>query len=94
MIELWDNLVVEADERQYIVGEYRTRTVKKDGTTVEEKYIYHPAYCVTLSQALQEAFERSVRKISREEQISLKQIVQRVESIYKKQRELMGSVSE
>lgn len=94
MIKLWDNLVIDADERQYIVGEYRTRTVKKDETTVEEKYIYHPAYCVTLSQALQEAFERSVRKISREEQISLKQLVQRVESIYQKQRELMGSVSE
>lgn len=91
MIKLWDNLVIDADERQYIVGEYRTRTVKKNEMQVEEKYIYHPAYCVTLSQALQEAFERSVKKISREEQISLKQLVQRVESIYKKQRELMGS---
>ena len=92
MIKLWDNLVIDADERQYVVGEYRTRTVKKNEMQVEEKYIYHPAYCVTLSQALQEAFERSVKKISREEQISLKQLVQRVESIYKKQRELMGSV--
>lgn len=94
MIKLWDNLVIDADERQYVVGEYRTRTVKKDGKPVEENFIYHPAYCVTLSQALQEAFERSVKKISREEQISLKQLVQRVESIYKKQRKLMGSVSE
>lgn len=94
MIELWDNLVVEADERQYIVGEYRTRTVKKDGKPVEENFIYHPAYCVTLSQALQEAFERSTRKLVKEENISLNELVQRVESIYKKQRELMGSVSE
>ena len=49
MIKLWDNLVIDADERQYVVGEYRTRTVKKDGKPVEENFIYHPAYCVTLS---------------------------------------------
>ena len=94
MIKLWYNLVIEADERQYVIGEYRTRTVKKGGKPVEENFIYYPAYCVTLSQALQEAFERSVRKISREEEISLKQLVQRVEGICQKQRELMGSVSE
>lgn len=75
MIELWDNLVVEADERQYIVGEYRTRTVKKDGKPVNVYFIYHPAYCVTLSQALQEACERSTRKLTKEENMTLNELV-------------------
>lgn len=94
MIKLWDNLVIDADERQYVVGEYRTRTIKKDGNLLEVNSIYHPAFCVTLSQALQEACERSTRKLTREENITLNELVQRIEDIYKKQRELMGSVSE
>lgn len=34
MIKLWDNLVIDADERQYVVGEYRIRIIKKDGKPV------------------------------------------------------------
>jgi hypothetical protein len=59
MIRLTDNLVITADEHQYIVGRPPERRDKAGNVSTEIK---NPSYCTSLSSALKNAVMRAMRE--------------------------------
>lgn len=62
MIKLWDNLMVDADKDNYIVGELRIVNVKKDTEIVQEQRIFNPKYFYTFENVLQYALETVIKR--------------------------------
>lgn len=77
MIILFD-YVIDADDRQYIVGKERVRK-DKDGN--EEKYIYMPKYCSTLAQACGAVYKQKAKELVSGEDMTLAQAIKKIESL-------------
>lgn len=58
MIKLWDNLMVDADKDNYIVGELRSVNVKKDTEIVQEQRIFNPKYSIRLKTCCSTLWKR------------------------------------
>lgn len=62
MIRIWNNIVVDADKDNYIVGELRTVNLKTDEGVVQKEKIATPKYYTSLEAVLKYALELAVRK--------------------------------
>lgn len=62
MIKLWNNLVIDADNDNYIVGELRTINVKKDTGVVQEQRLFNSKYFTSFENVLQYALEMAVKR--------------------------------
>lgn len=77
MIRLFD-YVIDADDRQYIVGKERVRK-DKDGN--EEKYIFMPKYYNTLAQACGAIYKQRVKELVSSEDMTLAQAIKKIEEL-------------
>lgn len=77
MIRLFD-YVIDADDRQYIVGKERVRK-DKDGN--EEKYIFMPKYYTTLAQACGAIYKQRVKELVSSEDMTLAQAIKKIEKL-------------
>lgn len=62
MIRIWNNIVVDADKDNYIVGELRTVNLKTDEGVVQKEKIATPKYYTSFEAVLKYALELAVRK--------------------------------
>lgn len=62
MIRIWNNIVVDADKDNYIVGELRTVNLKTDEGVVQKEEITSPKYYTSFEAVLKYALELAVRK--------------------------------
>lgn len=62
MIRIWNNIVVDADKDNYIVGELRTVNLKTDEGVVQKEKITSPKYYTSFEAVLKYALELAVRK--------------------------------
>ena len=62
MIRIWDNIVVDADKDNYIVGELRTVNLKTNEGVVQKEKIATPKYYTSFEAVLKYALELAVRK--------------------------------
>lgn len=77
MIRLFD-YVIDADDRQYIVGKERVRK-DKDGN--EEKYIFMPKYYHTIAQACGAIYKQKVKELVSGEDMTLSQAIKKIEEL-------------
>ena len=71
MIRIWDNIVVDADKDNYIVGELRTVNLKTDEGVVQKEKIATPKYYTSFEAVLKYALELAVRKCVAEADIDV-----------------------
>ena len=84
LVELFDNLVIEVDSRQYIVK-------RKSGENEEGKPIYTEySYFQTLGAALDCVVNRTTKKILKERDADIKEAVK----IYKEAVQMLASLKE
>lgn len=62
MIRIWNNIVVDADKDNYIVGELRTVNLKTDEGVVQKEKIASPKYYTSFEAVIKYALELAVRK--------------------------------
>lgn len=62
MIRIWNNIVVDADKDNYIVGELRIVNLKTDEGVVQKEKIASPKYYTSFESVLKYALELAVRK--------------------------------
>lgn len=62
MIRIWNNIVVDADKDNYIVGELRTVNLKTDDGVVQKEKIASPKYYTSFEAVIKYALELAVRK--------------------------------
>lgn len=77
MIRLFD-YVIDADDRQYIVGKER---VRKDKDGDEEKYIFMPKYYHTLAQACGAIYKQKVKELVSGEDMTIAQAIKKIEKL-------------
>lgn len=77
MIRLFD-YVIDADDRQYIVGKERVRK-DKDGN--EEKYIFMAKYYGSLAQACGAIYKQKVKEFVSSEDMTLAQAIKKIEEL-------------
>lgn len=71
MIRIWNNIVVDADKDNYIVGELRTVNLKTDEGVVQKEKIASPKYYTSFEAVLKYALELAVRKCVAEADIDV-----------------------
>lgn len=71
MIRIWNNIVVDADKDNYIVGELRTVNLKTDEGVVQKEKIATPKYYTSFEAVLKYALELAVRKCVAEADIDV-----------------------
>ena len=71
MIRIWDNIVVDADKDNYIVGELRTVNLKTNEGVVQKEKIASPKYYTSFEAVLKYALELAVRKCVAEADIDV-----------------------
>lgn len=71
MIRIWNNIVVDADKDNYIVGELRTVNLKTDEGVVQKEKIASPKYYTNFEAVLKYALELAVRKCVAEADIDV-----------------------
>lgn len=71
MIRIWNNIVVDADKDNYIVGELRTVNLKTDEGVVQKEKIASPKYYTSFEAVLKYALELAVRKCVAEADVDL-----------------------
>ena len=71
MIRIWNNVVVDADKDNYIVGELRTVNLKTDEGVVQKEKIASPKYYTSFEAVLKYALELAVRKCVAEADIDV-----------------------
>lgn len=71
MIRIWNNIVVDADKDNYIVGELRTVNLKTDDGVVQKEKIATPKYYTSFEAVLKYALELAVRKCVAEADIDV-----------------------
>lgn len=71
MIRIWNNIVVDADKDNYIVGELRTVNQKTDEGVVQKEKISSPKYYTRFEAVLKYALELAVRKCVAEADIDV-----------------------
>lgn len=71
MIKIWNNIVVDADKDNYIVGELRTVNLKTDEGVVQKEKIASPKYYTSFEAVLKYALELAVRKCVAEADIDV-----------------------
>lgn len=71
MIRIWNNIVVDADKDNYIVGELRTVNLKTDEGVVQKEKIASPKYYTSFEAVLKYALELAVRKCVAEADIDM-----------------------
>ena len=71
MIRIWNNIVVDADKDNYIVGELRIVNLKTDDGIVQKEKIASPKYYTSFEAVLKYALELAVRKCVAEADIDV-----------------------
>lgn len=71
MIRIWNNIVVDADKDNYIVGELRIVNLKTDDGVVQKEKIASPKYYTSFEAVLKYALELAVRKCVADADIDL-----------------------
>lgn len=71
MIRIWNNIVVDADKDNYIVGELRTVNLKTYDGVVQKEKIANPKYYTSFEAVLKYALELAVRKCVAEADIDV-----------------------
>lgn len=71
MIRIWNNIVVDADKDNYIVGELRTVNLKTDEGVVQKEKIASPKYYTSFEAVLKYALELAVRKCVAESDVDV-----------------------
>lgn len=71
MIRIWNNIVVDADKDNYIVGELRTVNLKTNEGVVQKEKIASHKYYTSFEAVLKYALELAVRKCVAEADIDV-----------------------